>query len=227
MEQRKVFDELPTARTPGGGAHVFWRLKQSDNDRGRHLARLRNIDDPKKPDLLVETRAQGNYVVLAGSPASCHPSGKCYEMLHGDFQKNPCGYFKQVADTTAIIAAAESLMRCQKTRRYCKTARLAQRSKELTWAEVLEPHGFTLVREVDGESYCRSRTPRMRHHLTTSHLASEQQTQMLFDELPAIRERQAQGFVSASMGGADSQRRHSSGAQADPIAGFSSLNAAV
>ena len=76
-----LLEQLPQVETPSGGLHVFYRCaeiggnsKLAQNAAGRTL---------------VETRAEGGYVVTAGSPAACHSSGKLYRLVNGDLKTIP------------------------------------------------------------------------------------------------------------------------------------------
>ena len=66
--------------TPGGGVHAYARLTRTP-PAGTHLAK-RPVAG-QKPQLLAETRGEGNYVVAPGSPADCHPTNRPYELMAG------------------------------------------------------------------------------------------------------------------------------------------------
>lgn len=60
---REILTAVPIASTPKGGRHVYLRV--SDPGRNRKLAK------DAAGTTLIETRAEGGYVLAPGSPASC------------------------------------------------------------------------------------------------------------------------------------------------------------
>jgi hypothetical protein len=66
---------LPVVRTPRPGRHVYYR-----SDRFEGSKKLARTADGQT---LIERRGEGGYVLAPGSPASCHPSGRCYEHVSG------------------------------------------------------------------------------------------------------------------------------------------------
>jgi len=42
-----------------------------------------------RPEVLIETRGEGGYVLAPGCPPECHPSGKPYTMAHGRISATP------------------------------------------------------------------------------------------------------------------------------------------
>lgn len=70
---------LPQVRTPSGGLHIYvhgptigsnQKLAMQSNEEGR-------------PEVLIETRGEGGYVLAPGSPAECHKLGNTYELING------------------------------------------------------------------------------------------------------------------------------------------------
>ena len=62
-------------QTPSGGLHLLWRC--SEIERSQKLART------SLHQVLIETRGEGGYVIIAPSNGSVHPSGGCWELLQG------------------------------------------------------------------------------------------------------------------------------------------------
>ena len=84
-------------RSPGGGWHLLYRC---DEVRGNtKLAQGPGPTDPntgrRTQEVLIETRGEGGYVVVAPSNGRVHPSGGRYELVSGDIS------------TIATISAAE------------------------------------------------------------------------------------------------------------------------
>jgi hypothetical protein len=67
--------------TPRPGRHVPYRCDRIEGN--QELAK----DDDQKTT--VETRGDGGYIVAAGSPLACHPSGRPYEVLKGSWEHVP------------------------------------------------------------------------------------------------------------------------------------------
>ncbi|HKP51503.1 MAG TPA: bifunctional DNA primase/polymerase [Chloroflexia bacterium] len=73
-------------RTPGGGIHWLYRCSNA-------LGNTKLARRPKQPDemkhpsdkiqVLIETRGEGGYMIVAPSGGKVHPSGRPYELLQG------------------------------------------------------------------------------------------------------------------------------------------------
>jgi hypothetical protein len=96
---RGLLDRLPQVQTPAPGLHVYFRCstiqgnqklaeREVEVTEGTKGARQ---DDGRwfKFETLIETRGEGGYVITAGSPAACHPSGKLYKLINGDLKAIP------------------------------------------------------------------------------------------------------------------------------------------
>lgn len=77
---------LPKVQTPTGGLHVYYRCEIPVAGNQKLAQRLNATG---RPEVLIETRGEGGYVIAVGSPASCHPSGKEYQFVDGDLQSVP------------------------------------------------------------------------------------------------------------------------------------------
>lgn len=91
--------KLPQVATPADGLHVFFRCSIIEGN--KKLAE-REVTVPEgtkgarqrdgrwyKIETTIETRGEGGYVITAGSPAACHPSGKLYRLINGDLKAIP------------------------------------------------------------------------------------------------------------------------------------------
>jgi hypothetical protein len=98
--ERDRLARCPVVRTPAGGAHVYCRLAES-------LPGAKYAKDADG-ECLIETRGDGQFVVAPGSPDSCHPSGRPYQLLRpgwldgGPFEPVPLADFH-----TLTVHAAE------------------------------------------------------------------------------------------------------------------------
>lgn len=156
-------------RTPGNGIH--WLVRCQTIGRNTKLARrLKTPEEMQHPQdrykVLIETRANGGYAILAPSSGAVHPSGGAYEMLSGSFA------------TIATITPAEwtELRRLAATFDECgatedgdpdSTPRLPHPANQeggrpgddyiarSNWRAVLGPHGWKEVHEVNGVTHWR------------------------------------------------------------------------
>jgi AAA domain/Bifunctional DNA primase/polymerase, N-terminal len=68
-------------RSPSGGIHWFYFCSTI----GGNIELARCPSEDGKPEVLIETRGEGGYIVTAPSYGSIHPSNKPYELLRGGF----------------------------------------------------------------------------------------------------------------------------------------------
>lgn len=90
---------LPQVETPAGGLHVFYRCETIQGNQKLAEREVEVSEGTKgarqregrwfRVETLIETRGEGGYVITAGSPAACHPSGKLYRLIHGDLRSIP------------------------------------------------------------------------------------------------------------------------------------------
>ncbi len=94
----ELLERLVIVRTPTGGYHVFYRCRDGV-ERNQYLAR-RKVKGKTK--VLIETRGEGGYVLLPGSPPSCHHANKRYELIQGDSPRSqPSTQPKETASCNA------------------------------------------------------------------------------------------------------------------------------
>lgn len=72
-------------RTPKGGAHWLYRLPDAFDPPGCEKLAERPLPGNKR-QTLIETKAEGGFVVLAPSGGPIHPSGKPYTLESGGFE---------------------------------------------------------------------------------------------------------------------------------------------
>jgi hypothetical protein len=114
---------------------------------------------------IIETRAEGGYVATFPSPALCHPTGKLYSFVAGDWCDLP---IITEDERLVMIALAISLdempeIHAEATERV--ESRPLPKSADNTlsvgddfnlranWSDVLEPHGWRFLRTSGGASY--------------------------------------------------------------------------
>jgi putative DNA primase/helicase len=145
---------VTTPREPPG-YHVRYRCPEVAIPGNMKLAM-----DPaaaKDDQVLIETRGEGGYALAPGCPPSCHPSGRTY-----DYHSGP--KLSQVQSITA--AEREVLIRCARSFDrsvfHVKATGAAglrpgddYNERGPDWPEILEPHGWVLVRQDASRRYWR------------------------------------------------------------------------
>lgn len=147
----ELFDKVRqgyTESTPSGGIHLLYRVTDGAVRRNTKLAR----DEARQ--VLAESRGEGGFVVIAPSHGRSHPSGLAWH-LHA-------GSIAQIADITAderdlLWAVIGMLDREPPREQYATNLALGQSTgtrpgdeydAKTTWAEILEPHGWTIARRM-------------------------------------------------------------------------------
>jgi putative DNA primase/helicase len=142
-------------RTPGGGVHWLYRCPViAGNTR---LAARRRDDGTVK--VLIETRGDGGYVVVAHSYGAVHPSGRPYELLQGGvativtLMPQERATLWSLARSLDEVNAADAVRRAQRPgtggvpsrRRWSGTRPGDAFNRESTWEDLLPAHGWHLV----------------------------------------------------------------------------------
>ncbi|MFL6209836.1 MAG: AAA family ATPase [Pyrinomonadaceae bacterium] len=153
-----LIDRLPLVLTPSGGFHLYYR-NTVEVDGNLKLAQ--RAGENGRPNVLIETRGEGGYVIAPPSPAECHPARKPYELLRGDLTNIP------------VIERheRESLLECARSfNQYVSKGHVVKcdarwsgqgRPGDLfnsqftlaNWGELLERHGWSLVDVREGVEY--------------------------------------------------------------------------
>src|SRR5215204_1288997 len=143
--------------TPRGGIH--WLIRCAETSGNTKLAQrpAPTEDNPKGVKVLIETRGNGGYAVLAPSNGRVHELRKPYRLLHGGFDTiaeitpEERRELWTLAQTFDEMPNAES-----KEKRDSKAdSTPGERPGDIfnqrtTWADVLEPDGWTFVFERKG-----------------------------------------------------------------------------
>jgi hypothetical protein len=154
--------QLPLVATPGkdadGGRHLYFRSASALGSSTK-LALLSEAEavrrnGSKGKNTAIELKGEHGYVLAPGCPAECHPSRRLYRHVGGPFlEETPTLADEQVA---LLLSCARALTQraqavVQEVRRPAGKAGNRPGDKfnrSATWAEILEPHGWTLM-------YCR------------------------------------------------------------------------
>lgn len=132
--------------TPGGGHHVYYRC-DTEVESGQKLAvREVNSNGIRKTITLIETRAEGNYVIHPISPVTCHERKLPYLKVSGDFRTIPllCGEEREIilAAARALTESVSHVPHDPETSKK-RTDRFDLFNAGTSWPEILSPHGWT------------------------------------------------------------------------------------
>lgn len=167
-----LLSRLPVVATPSGGVHVFIR-SDGPADGNRKLA---FATTPNGFRILIETRGEGGYVVGPGSHPRCHPSGREYSHYEGP-RLPDAG--RVTADELEVLLSAARTFDEKPAPEPVSAGRFQGGTPEegrpgddfnerTTWAELLEPRGFSLVcTDERGLSYWRRPGSSNKQSLTT------------------------------------------------------------
>ena len=130
------------------GRHWLWRCSEISGN-----TKLANNEEQ---EVLIETRGEGGYVIVAPSSGSIHPSGEPYELLQGSI------------DTITAITPEERELLLDLARSFDTNARRAdlrplendfrpgdQFNAESTWSELLSPAGWQEIYTRNSITYWR------------------------------------------------------------------------
>jgi hypothetical protein len=149
-----LLKQLVLVKTPRPGLHVYFRSEVAGGN--QKLARAPETDPETgkvKPKTIIEVKGEGGYCLAPPSPATCHPSGRCYTFVGDkDLTRVP----------TITVAERQVLFDCSRTLNCWQHPRPQGSARRQTtagqarfgrpgddfnargdWAEILEPYGWT------------------------------------------------------------------------------------
>lgn len=143
----ELVKRLVCVRTPSGGAHYYYRC---DRIEGNKKLACKTVGD--KEETLIETRGEGGYAIAPGSPVECHPTRQPYTLVAGTFAAIPV--INQDERQHMLAAAREFDERAEKPKHITPpiakppATSLARPGDDFgahtSWADILQPHGWTL-----------------------------------------------------------------------------------
>lgn len=138
-------------RTPSGGIHWLYRLTSGDVEGNRKIAQRPAANGR---DVLIETRGEGGFVVVAPTSGRCHPSGRPWQLERGGFASIAKVTPEERTELHRVLATFDEMPEAE-------PARVLERSRpsgsleddrpgdrfnrSTGWAEVLEPEGWQAV----------------------------------------------------------------------------------
>ena len=149
------------------GIHWLYRCSQIEGNT-KLARRPKNPDEMEHPGdkvkVLIETRGEGGFAIIAPTHGDVHPSGRPYKLLRGSYATIATITPEEREALFELARTLDSMPR--REQRAAET--LAQRpnpddgerpgdwfNRTTTWAQVLEPHGWTWLFEHNGEAYWR------------------------------------------------------------------------
>ena len=166
-----------TEGTPGGGVHLLYRVAGMDVPGNTKLARRPATADElavnpdEKVKVLIETRGEGGFVIVAPSSGTVHPSGRPWIILAGGPQTIPTitadehrelwrimRTFDEMPVTTPAVTPLCTVPTPDRngSTDMASVSPGADYEATVTWPEILLPHGWTEVyRRGDVTYWCR------------------------------------------------------------------------
>lgn len=141
-------------RTPGGGIH--WLYYCEDVHGSTELAkRLKREEEKRHPNdnhqILIETRGEGGYIIIAPSHGSVHPSGGAYELLQGSLETIATITPEEQRALFGLAAVFDELPKVEYPEPRSQTGHIGTRpgdefnERGPSWPELLEEHGWSKV----------------------------------------------------------------------------------
>lgn len=150
-----IWEKLTVVRTPRPGYHLYYRCKDVTIPGNQKLAYRPPEIGEKNPKTKIETRGEGGYGIAPGSPPAVHEMNKPYELIQGTFAGIPVISGEERA---ILIQAARSLTRYIPPKAQEWTVKRDANpgvrgtrpgdvfSDRVSWADILKPHGWTMVK---------------------------------------------------------------------------------
>ena len=139
----RSIEELPIVITPSGGYHVYFRCKGGVQG-NQKLAQRRGPEG--RPEVMIETRGEGGYTILPGSPPKCHPAKQGYFLVQGDLAKIPA---VSVEERSLLLESARALNEYADPKRVISGPSSSTGGRpgddfnaRADWVEILEPQGW-------------------------------------------------------------------------------------
>lgn len=149
--------------TPNGGAH--WLYYCAAVTGSTKLARRPRGDDERRDEddgvqVLIETRGEGGFVIVAPSNGKVHPSGRAYQLRSGSFESIATITPDERESLFELARTFDEMPRPEARPAVPKNCVSGDRpgdhfNRDAKWNDVLTPHGWTLVCERGGEQYWR------------------------------------------------------------------------
>lgn len=167
-------DALPTwerittgyaERTPSGGIHLYVRVPVGRTPGNTRLARRPSTDTElaahpgQRVQVLIETRGQGGYTVIAPSAGRTHPTGKAWEVVAGEPRRIPGLSQDDLELALAVLSTLDQMPAANTTAPAVGSSAARPNpsgtvggvrpgddyNQRTRWADILTPRGWTLA----------------------------------------------------------------------------------
>jgi hypothetical protein len=118
-------------------------------------------DPQDKVKVLIETRGEGGFIITAPSYGSVHPSGQPHRLLRGGFETIAAITREERASLFELARTFDQMPKQTIKEPVAKGSEKSDTrpgddfNERGDWANILEPYGWRLVCELDGEGYWR------------------------------------------------------------------------
>lgn len=173
--------------TPSGGIHLLYRISDHEVPGNIKIARRPATPDELARDpldkvkVLAETRGEGGYVIVAPTSGTVHPSGLEWMVLSGEIGQIPAITWAQrnlihqaindVLDESPPPQSAPVTPKIPTQRTGSGQLPGDDYNERADWADILEPHGWTLHHYSGDTAYWTrpGKSKRDGHSATTGH----------------------------------------------------------
>ena len=165
-------------RTPGLGVHWFYRCEEIAGNTKLASVPRPTPDNPKGVKVLIETRGQGGYAVMAPSYGTVHPSGLPYEVMEGRPEDIARVTPEERAALWALARSFDQMPVREVKPSTVRTEATGDRpgdifNRDARWADVLGPAGWKAIYTRGETTYWRR--PGKSHGVsaTTNHTGND------------------------------------------------------
>jgi Protein of unknown function (DUF3987)/Bifunctional DNA primase/polymerase, N-terminal len=144
-----------------GGWHLLYRCPEVGESMKLASRPAPTATNPTAVKTLIETKGEGGYAILAPSNGRVHPTGGAYRLIHGDFAT-----ITEITpeERRSLFELARSFDEMPVKAPYTPGSAAGPAdgdrpgdlyNQQVTWGDVLEPHGWVPIYERDGIGYWR------------------------------------------------------------------------
>lgn len=155
----KTINEGYSEVTPSGGIHWLYRISDWEVPGNSKIAR--RPGENGGVEVLVETRGEGGFVIVAPSGGNAHSSGGSWKILSGTPESIPSLTFAEREALHAIFQAFDSMPQPEAIKHEIAPSQEGtltpgdDYNQRIQWEQILEPLGWKKVFTAKGTSYWR------------------------------------------------------------------------
>jgi hypothetical protein len=151
-----LIERLVLVQSPRPGLHVYFRSEAFGGCQKLACAPMM-VEGQTRPKkiTLIELKGEGGYCVVPPSPWRCHPSGELYRLRQGSLDLTQIPIISR-EERNILLEEARSFNRWTEARpMHNRSVPSSRRSdgnrpgddyeRRVSWAEILEPHGWVMI----------------------------------------------------------------------------------